>query len=355
MRHALCLIIALFLLSTGNAQEDSFEKKVEKISREIERTVQKEKAFLKEKVEKIQEEEAANNITKEEAATQKEAAAAYHAEQIETKVAALKKELETLVEEKANTAVEQSAAFEEDIKEEKVTIHSFEDTFGINSCGDKNGYSKRTTSQFVLSYGINNVIIDHQISSFDNSEYKFWGSHFWELGWSFKTRLSQKASMAYIKYGGSFVWNNLKPKDNQYHVMYGDQTVLEVHPMHTSVSKLRNIQFIVPVHFELDFSKPYINEEGYKKDRTNRAMRLGVGGYGGFRLNTYQMVHYENTDGYDVKEKHHDDFNIGNFTYGVSAFVAYKSFGVYSKYDLAPLFSNSETRNISIGLRVDIN
>lgn len=355
MRHAICLILTIFLISTGYTQETSFEKKVEKISREIERTVQKEKAFLKEKVEKIQEEEAANTITKEEAAAQKEEAAAYHAAQIETKVAELKKELETLVEEKANTAVEQSAAFEEELEEENVSIHSFEDTFGINSCDGNNSYSRRTTSQFVLSYGINNVIIDHQISSFDNSEYKLWGSHFWEVGWSFKSRLSKKASMAYIKYGGSFVWNNLKPKDNQYHVMYGDQTVLEVHPMHTSVSKLRNIQFIVPIHFELDFSKPYITEDGIKKDRTNKAMRLGFGGYGGFRLNTYQMVHYKNEDGYDVKEKHHDDFNIGNLTYGVSAYIAYKSFGVYSKYDLAPLFSNSENRNISIGLRLDIN
>ncbi len=355
MRNSICLLFTILTLSIAHGQEKSFEKEVSKISRKIERTVQKEKSFLKEKVTKIQADQDANAITKEEADAQKEAAATYHANQIETKVTALKAELETLVEEKANSEVEHTPNFDETPEEGKVTITAFEDTYSFNFCNSNKSYSKRTTSQFVVIYGINNVITDHQISSFDKSEYKFWGSHFWEVGWSFKTRLSKDASKAYIKYGGSFVWNNLKPKDNQYHVMYGDQTVLEVHPMHTSVSKLRNIQFIVPIHFELDFSKNHITEDGTKKDRTNKAMRIGIGGYGGFRLKTYQMVNYKNNEGYDVEEKHHDDFNIGNFTYGVSSYIAYQSFGVYTKYDLAPLFSGTKTRNVSIGLRFDIN
>ena len=41
----------------------------------------------------------------------------------------------------------------------------------------------------------------------DNSDYKFWQSHFYEVGWTWKTRMDRQASKFYFKYGISFLWN----------------------------------------------------------------------------------------------------------------------------------------------------
>ena len=41
--------------------------------------------------------------------------------------------------------------------------------------------------------------------------------------------------------------------------------------------------------------------------------------------------------------------------YGLSGYVAYRNTGFYVKYDMNPLFKNSETRNLSLGVRFDFN
>ena len=46
---------------------------------------------------------------------------------------------------------------------------------------------------------------------------------------------------------------------------------------------------------------------------------------------------------------------MNTINYGLSAYVGYKSTSLYVKYDLNPLFKNSETRNISMGIRLDLN
>ncbi len=39
---------------------------------------------------------------------------------------------------------------------------------------------------------------------------------FMKLGWTWKTRFSKEPSSFYFKYGVSFLWNNLRLKDNKF-------------------------------------------------------------------------------------------------------------------------------------------
>jgi hypothetical protein len=41
--------------------------------------------------------------------------------------------------------------------------------------------------------------------------------------------------------------------------------------------------------------------------------------------------------------------------YGLSSYLGYNSTCFYVKYDLNPLFKNTDTRNISMGSRLDLN
>jgi hypothetical protein len=219
----------------------------------------------------------------------------------------------------------------------------------------KRRYTRRTTTQFVFAMGANNVLIDHKLSSLDNSSYEFWKSRFYEVGFTWKYRLNKEASKLYLKYGFSFLWNNLRPEGNLYHVDVGEQTNLEEYPFDLSESRLRHVQMTFPVHLEFDFSKDKIYKNGNFKDYRNRSFRLGVGGFAGFKMGTRQYLEYTNAAGSKVEELQRAGFNQNIYSYGLSSYFAYKSLGFYVKYDLNPLFRNTDTRNISMGLRLDLD
>jgi hypothetical protein len=209
----------------------------------------------------------------------------------------------------------------------------------------------RSSSQFVFAFGTNTTLVDNRLSSLDNATYNI-GSMFFELGGSRASRIAENWSVGYFKYGFSVLWNNLRPKNNNYFEIDGNQTNLVPYPKQLKTSaRLRNIEVVFPLHLEFDFSKPTYRKD-YKIFRKNRGFRVGMGGYGGFRFQTKQFIKYYEND-LKYKEKSKGNYNVSNFIYGLSAYVGHKSTSLYVKYDLNPLFANSEERNISLGLRFD--
>lgn len=367
------LILVLFCTTIAFSQEKTFEDEVKKISNRIELITKTEKATLKEKVEKINKRLEAKEITSEEAQRLKKEAADFHAKVISDKVAVEEQKLQLLVQEKANGKIK-SKEKETDFKDEN-SFTIGRKTFNIRIRDNEDFDSRRnrrwserkskwerkgkrnrsTTTQFVFAMGVNNVLVDNQLSSLENSNYQFWQSHFYELGFSWKTRMDREASKLYFKYGISFLWNNLRLENNRYHVVNGSTTDLVVHPENLSENRLRHVQMNFPVHFEWDFSRDGEYSDGHKRDRTNQSVRLGIGAFAGFKLGTRQYIEYTDTNGTRVEELQKDNFNMNIFNYGVSAYLAYRSTGFYVKYDLNPLFKNTNVRNISMGIRFDLN
>ena len=214
---------------------------------------------------------------------------------------------------------------------------------------------RSTTSQFVFALGVNNVLVDNQLNSLETSNYQFWQSHFYELGWTWKTRMDREASKLYFKYGMSFLWNNLRLKNNKYHVVNGGNTDLVVHPENLTENRLRHVQMTFPMHLEWDFSRNGEYADGTKRDRTHKSLRLGIGAFFGFKLGTRQYIEYTDGSNVSVEELQKDNFNMNIFNYGLSVYAAYRSTGFYVKYDMNPLFKNTEVRNISLGVRFDLN
>jgi hypothetical protein len=211
---------------------------------------------------------------------------------------------------------------------------------------------RRTTSQFVFAAGLNNLVTDNSI---ENSDYKFIGSHFYEWGLTYNTRIAKNNNLLHAKYGLSVMYNNLRPTDNRSFVLNGDQTNLVVNPIHMKESRFRNVYLVVPAHLEFDFSGSTTKDDKtlYK---THQSLRLGIGGYAGINLKSKQIIKYEDDDR-KVTERTRGDFNTSNFIYGLSTYVGYKQTSLYLKYDLNPLFTANAVKqnNVSLGVRFDFN
>lgn len=356
-------MIVLFGAMIAQMQAQTFEDEVKRISKKIDRITNQQKDSLKTKVKEINLQLEDGKITKTKADELKKEAAIYHAQRIEELVAAQEKKLQKLVQDKVDGKI-----LGEDKYYEESTFSIGSRTFQVRFTDEdyydreerrkrrwRRRWTRRTTSQFVFAMGANNVLVNNEFSSLDNSPYQFWRSRFYEVGFTWKYRLQKDASQTYLKYGFSFLWNNLRPEGNQYQVVNGPQTDLQDFQFDLSESRLRHVQMTFPVHLEFDFSKDREYDDGTFRDYRNRSFRFGIGGFVGFKMGTRQYLEYRNAAGTRVEELQRGSFNQNIYSYGLSTYFAYRSTGLYVKYDLNPLFKNTEIRNISMGVRFDLD
>ncbi|WP_088323346.1 hypothetical protein [Polaribacter tangerinus] len=374
MKKNILFVLLIATISLVAQEQKKFEKEVVKISKKIEQITKSQKDSLKVKILQVEKRLKNGEITEATATILKQELASYHAKQIEVKVSEQEKLLQQLVQDKINGKIKNS----ESVADNKEEVNSFsvgnkKFRFSVSDSDDelevddfeedisdikkvKNFKLKnKTTSQFVFAMGVNNVLNDNNFSSLNNSEYQFWRSRFYELGFTWKTRISPKPSSLYFKYGISFLWNNLRLENNQFHVKNGTVTDIVVFADKLSESRLRHVQMNFPVHLEWDLSKNKTYSSGKVADRTNQSVRLGLGGFVGFKLGTRQYLEYLDSNNVNVEEVQYDNFNMNTVNYGLSAYVGYKSTSLYLKYDLNPLFKDTEVRNISMGVRLDLN
>jgi hypothetical protein len=151
------------------------------------------------------------------------------------------------------------------------------------------------------------------------------------------------------------MYNNLRATDNRFFVDNGAQTDLVTNPVNMKESRFRNVNLVVPVHLEFDFTK--IKEvDGKPVFKTHKSVRFGIGGYAGVNVKSKQILEYD-INGYKTKEITKGRFNTNDFIYGVSTYIGYQQTSLYLKYDLSPLFTNNTIKqnNISLGIRFDLN
>ncbi|HNP32412.1 MAG TPA: hypothetical protein PKN96_03915 [Flavobacterium sp.] len=324
-------------------QQTSFEDRVLLISNKIDAITKEEKAALKTELEAVNKELDAGTITKAQADEKKMQLAETRSKNIETRVGAAQDELKDLIKQKVDGKIKD--------KYDYWTIR-FKNTTKQDSIRKSRGES-RTTSQFVFALGANNLVTDGAVA---NSDFRYWGSHFYEWGFTNNTRLFKNDNLLHLKYGVSVMYNNLRPTDNRLFVANGNQTDLETSSVNLHDSRFRNVYVTVPVHLEFDFTKPKTNADGKKLFRTHESVRFGIGGYAGFRVKSKQILKFDEGD-HDVTVKEKGGFNTNDFIYGVSTYIGYKETSLYLKYDLNPLFKDNAIKqnNISLGVRFDFN
>ncbi|WP_299214955.1 hypothetical protein [uncultured Aquimarina sp.] len=336
-----------------NAQDNDNSDKIEKLKLEKEEIVISEKEGLKKEVETINERLVKGEINTEKAQSLKEVAAEKHALNIENRLAIIDNQI---------ALMERNNSDYLNTNKSKISIglgakdkDDGDILFGINfNTGEKSKiiYDRRTYSDLVVAFGLNNAIVDGQ--SLDDSDYKIAGSRFFEIGWAWKTRVFKNSNFMRIKYGISYQSNGLKPTDNRYFVENGDQTELQEFRVELDKSKFRMDNIVVPVHLEFGASKKIETEEKIRFSTLGK-FRIGLGGYVGANISTRQKLKYKE-DGDRVKDKIKRDYNTSDLIYGLSTYIGFGDMSLYAKYDLSPIFKNAlvDQNNVSLGLRFDL-
>ena len=321
--------------------ERTFFFKVRTIERSIETITLEEKKALKVEVESVNDQLEQGLITSEKAADLKIKLAETSAQNIERRVAVANQDLKNLIQEKVDGKLKEN----DSIKEYYFSFMSMK--------LKPKPIEQRTSSQFVFATGFNNLISNEQAA---HSDFRYWGSHFYEWGLTFNTRIVKEHNLLHAKYGISLMYNNLRPTENRTFVVDGNQTNLAVSPIHLEDSRFRNVYLVAPVHLEFDLSGTK-SKNDKKYFVTHKSLRLGLGGYSGVRIKSKQLLFYNDVDGNDVKNKTRGNFNSSDFIYGLSTYIGYKETSLYLKYDLNPMFKSNviKQNNVSLGLRFDFN
>lgn len=342
------LVILIFLFVSKVVGQETFESKAKQIANKIEKVTKEEKEKLKEEVEAVNVQLSEGKITQEQADKRKKELAEARAVIIEEKVTLAQNELNDLVQQKVDGKLKE----QDSTKKSKIVIYWDKNDWNHNRCKDSIRGEKRTTSQFVFAMGLNNMMVD---GKYQDSNYSFIGSHFYEWGFTYNSRLMKNDNLLHAKYGLSLMYNNIRPTDNRSFVVNGDQTNLETNAVHLTESRFRNVYLVAPVHLEFDFSKPTV-KDGKTYFKTHKSFRFGVGGYAGINVKSKQILKFEEED-LKYKSTIKGEYNVNNFIYGVSSYIGYKEMSLYVKYDLNPLFQDNlvKENNISMGLRFDFN
>jgi hypothetical protein len=352
---ALCLFVTKMTAQdssqNGEQPKQTFESKAKVIANKIEKITKEEKETLKTEIESVNKELESGTITKEQADDKKQKLAQARATMIETRVAPVQEELKDLVQQKVNGKIAEGKSTDSTtVKLGKRLVLRFENDSIKNKKWEHK--EKRTTTQFVFAAGLNNLVTNGTVA---NSDFRYWGSHFYEWGVTANTRLFKNDNLLHLKYGFSVMYNNLRPTDNRTFVVNGNQTNLETYAYPLNESRLRNVYVSLPLHVEFDFTKAKM-KDGVKIFRTHESVRLGIGGYVGIKVKSKQKIEYDR-NGEDIYEKALGSFNVNDFIYGVSTYLGYKGTSLYLKYDLNPLFKDNlvKQNNVSLGIRFDLN
>ncbi|WP_353083932.1 hypothetical protein [Flavobacterium sp.] len=360
------LVLTLLLFASKLIAQDTFESKAKAIAEKITYITVNEKAKLKIEVEEVNLQLEKGTITREQADQKKIKLAQECANIIENKTALNQLELKGIVQEHVDEMIrgyDVKLNLHDSViyngKKNKITAKIIDSTYidvnGVKKkfVDRKTNNEKRTTSQFVFAFGLNNLVTEGKVSG---SDYRYFGSHFYEWGITYKSRLLKKENLLHLKYGFSVMYNNIRPTDNRIFNKNGGQTNLEYSPNELSDSRFKNVYLVVPLHFEFDFSKNKIIK-GMSKFQTQKSIRFGLGGYAGLRLKSKQYQLFNDGNGHEVEVMQKGDYNVNDFIYGVSSYVGYRDISLYVKYDLNPMFKNNNVKqnNISLGIRWDWN
>lgn len=354
--------MTLFIVTNTFGQKNDSQNRILNELNTIENAVYKYRDSLKTEVNVIWSLEDAKKITAQQAATKKDSIAHIYAEKIKNSVANSEQYISTEIRQRVDDIVNnKDSKYSLSIGTEGVKYKPKNDYISL-----KNGiyttfeegkfkkyqFEKRTTSQIVLAFGFNMV----SGSTITDKDFKTFNSNYFEVGFTFKTRIIKDEPLLNFKYGLSVVAENLKASDDRIFVRNQEGIYnLEQTGINYKTNTFSNTSLILPLHLEFDLSKKAYSpslDKSFVKSHQN--FRIGVGGYFGLITSTY-FINKWKEDNKKYTENYKLSYNIEKFNYGLSTYVGYRDFSIFAKYNLNSIFKNqpSDVNVFSIGLRID--
>ena len=193
---------------------------------------------------------------------------------------------------------------------------------------------------FNIDLGMNNYLTGDGFPDENNEPYTVrpWGSWYIALGSVNEAFISRGMS---LQFGLNVSWYNFKFQNDDVYVVRGDETVeFPYNPemLNASFKKSKltvayiNASLVPMFHFG---QKKYSGWQVWDSN-PHSGFRIGIGGYGGYRIGSYHKVKYN--DGDTKKRKDHDSFYLENFRYGLRLQLGFGDTDLFVNYDLNKLF-----------------
>jgi hypothetical protein len=230
--------------------------------------------------------------------------------------------------------------------------------FNINfNSKDKNreGKYQRTRTRFLFDLGMNNYLQEGKFPQEQDAQYAVrpWGSWYVGLNQAFVTHFGGPLA---LQWGGGLSWYNFKFEDPRTRMFKQDGQIVFDQEMrseiHSNKSKLTASYLNVHAVPMLDFG--YRKRVVSKDDGTSRvqrwhqdkAFRIGLGGYAGYRLGSYTKVKFEENNN-TKKDRNRGDYYINNWRYGTRLQLGYKGIDLFAQYDLNDFFSGNRAPQLN--------
>lgn len=192
---------------------------------------------------------------------------------------------------------------------------------------------QRTKGYFDIHFGWNVQLEEGQFLVSGPGEQDIFNSTAFALGAGAKSRIGNPYSNFYMKYGVEFSWHVFRLNGND--ILIPDDDRSRYGTADSSWSLDRNKYHIaylnIPIMFQMDFSEP---------GETDQSWTLGLGGYGGIRIDATRTLEYASPRFREVIERSRaqNNFHTNQLRYGVMAQVGYSHFKITVSYDLNPFF-----------------
>ncbi len=182
-------------------------------------------------------------------------------------------------------------------------------------------------SDFGFYLGLNSYTNQASLGPNNYSELRVWPSRYIALSFRQNATLSntEKAHLV-LSYGPEFAWHNFMLHNSNILQSENGQAMFVENNTSTSKSK-----FVIP-HLNL----PIMLNIGLKKEK----VRLGIGGYIGYRIGGYTKVQYSDNK---RKEKEKGSLGLNDLKDGLTAELGRKSGGaLFIRYDLSDMFRQNQ-------------
>ena len=218
----------------------------------------------------------------------------------------------------------------------------------------------KTTFVSALDFGINNYLENGKFPDDNNEQYTVrpWGSWYVGIMPTWQTHIGGKFA---LDYGAGISWYNFKFQDPRARLIKGDDgVVFDQYPVEWQSSKSKLTVAHLNAHFVPMFDFGYRTskreyDDGFvqKKTRFRRnGFRIGVGGYIGTRIDTYQKLVWRGT-GHKSKLRERDNFYVNRIRYGIRGILGFGEVDIFVNYDMSTLFAENrgpELNAITFGL-----
>ena len=231
-----------------------------------------------------------------------------------------------------------------------IVINDKGDTTQTNSTTNQRDYTQTTSRRSVSSWarsvdfqiGLNALLTQSTQAGYPSDLYgtKPLGSRYFAIAFAQRpTLINGKRARLSLYYALEGSWNNYMFENNVVANKGASQVEFNTASEELKKTKLTTFALQLPVVPRVSF----YNGSGRK------VFHLGVGGFIGYRLDSYSKIKRPNND----VERNHSNFYLNDFRYGLVGHVGVLKTNLFVKYDLNPVFQagkGPDVRTLSFGI-----